>query len=246
MNIIFPPVRLLLLLLVSFSAISAPDFTQNIRDKMKELDIPVDSIKGSPVKGLYEVISNLDVYYVSVDGNYLIYGSVYDINDDMTNMTEERKSLLAKEKIIANLDKLKSFEKDMIIYPANNEKHVVTVFTDPSCPYCKKMHDDIGNYNNLGITIRYLAFPRGGVESSTYREMVRVWCADDKEAAMSKVFARKTFDSSDCENSVKEQYQLGVLLGVTGTPALISEDGRLIPGYLPPKDLLLALERTTD
>lgn len=229
------------LALVAFSSVSMAvtadkGAVYSITEKLKTLDISITSIEPSQVDGLYEVLTNRGVYYVSKNAQFLVHGSIYDLDNKMENITENSLTVLRQEK-------LKAFEKDMIVYKAEKEKHVITVFTDTSCGYCQKLHAEMADYNNLGITVRYLAFPRGGVNSNTYNTMVSIWCADDPKLAMDKAKARKQIDAKTCGNSVKEQHALGQFFGVTGTPALVLEDGSLQPGYLPANRLIQLLEK---
>jgi len=229
------------LALVAFSSfsIAAPadkGIVESITNKLNTLDISVSSINPSPVDGLYEVLTDRGVYYVSKNAQFLVHGNIYDLDNKMENVTEKSLTVLRQEK-------LKAFEKDMIVYKAEKEKHVITVFTDTSCGYCQKLHAEMADYNNLGITVRYLAFPRGGVNSNTYNTMVSIWCADDSKLAMDKAKSRKQIDAKSCNNNVKEQHALGQFFGVTGTPALVLEDGSLQPGYLPAARLITLLEQ---
>jgi len=118
----------------------------------------------------------------------------------------------------------------------------VTVFTDVSCGYCRKLHSQIADYNKLGITVRYLAFPRAGVPSANADEMQAIWCAKDPLKAMTEAKAGKKVSAASCDAKIAEQYQLGNSFGVNGTPAIVLEDGNMIPGYQPPEDLLRTLE----
>jgi thiol:disulfide interchange protein DsbC len=211
------------------------DITKNITGKMKMLKMKVFSINKSVVKGLYQVQTNDGIYYVSADGRYLINGRVYDLNNDMENVTE-------KALRVWRLKKIEAFKSDMIIYKAKKQKHVITVFTDTSCAYCKKLHLEIPDYNRLGITVRYLAFPRNGINSETYGNMVSIWCAKNRKLAMNNSKNGKGVKDKTCKNTVKEQYELGVAMGIRGTPAIILEDGSLKPGYLPPQNLLMVIE----
>ncbi|WP_022940934.1 bifunctional protein-disulfide isomerase/oxidoreductase DsbC [Psychromonas hadalis] len=220
----------------SFAVMADKASIASITTKLNSLDIFITSIEASPVDGLYEVLTNRGVYYVSKNGQFLVHGSIYDLDNEMQNITEESLTVLRQEK-------LKAFEKDMIVYKAENEKHVITVFTDTSCGYCQKLHAEMADYNNFGITVRYLAFPRGGMRSSAYNTMVSIWCADDPKLAMDNAKSRKKIESKTCKNSVKEQHELGQFFGVTGTPALILEDGSLQPGYLPADRLIKMLEQ---
>lgn len=122
------------------------------------LGLEVNSITASPVEGLYQAITNRGVLYITADGSKLIHGNIYDLNNQMNNLTE--KALAGPR-----LDMLKEFESKMLVYKAKDEKHVVTVFTDITCGYCRKLHREMKDYNDLGITVRYLAYPRQGVPS---------------------------------------------------------------------------------
>ena len=207
-----------------------------ITAKMNAMQIPVTSVTAFVVEGLYEVITDKGIFYISKNGQYLIQANVYDLDNNMENVSE--KSLVALRK-----KRLKAFEKEMIVYKAAEEKHVITVFTDTSCGYCQKLHAQMADYNRLGITVRYLAFPRGGLKSSAYRTMVSIWCAEDQKLAMDNAKKGRQVAYKTCKNSVIEQYELGLFFGVNGTPAIILEDGTLKPGYLPADRLLQMLEQ---
>lgn len=232
-------------MLVSTSsfAVLVKDVNETLTKKLQSLKVDVKSISESPVAGLYEVTTEGAIYYISEDGQFLINGNMYDLNNGMKNLTSEKVEALQRAKTEVHFAKMKDFEKDMIVYKAKDEKHVVTVFTDTSCGYCQKLHAEIEDYNKLGITIRYLAFPRGGIKSSTYNTMVSVWCAKDPKLAMDNAKRRRSISSATCENTVKEQFELGVALGVNGTPALFLEDGTSMPGYLPADRLIKTLEQ---
>ncbi|MGB5446057.1 MAG: disulfide isomerase DsbC N-terminal domain-containing protein, partial [Psychromonas sp.] len=217
MAIIFPKKGVICaLLLTGFSVLvsatesaSLSAVEQKITSKMKSLNIPVETISPSVIAGLYEVTSKGDIYYVNGDVTHLIYGSIYDLDNQMMNLTEHKKAQLSRDNVTKNMGKIKSFEKDMIVFKADDEKHVVTVFTDPTCSYCQKLHSEMADYNKAGITIRYLAFPRGGINSPTYHSMVSIWCSDDPKEALSNAKKRRSIPSKTCDNTVKEQYELG-------------------------------------
>ncbi|TKB53000.1 bifunctional protein-disulfide isomerase/oxidoreductase DsbC [Ferrimonas aestuarii] len=193
-------------------------------------------ISPSPVAGLYEVVTPQGLFYVSEDGSKLVHGQIYDINDSMKNLTETRMNGMR----VAALEKVKG---SAIEFKAPNEKHVVTVFTDISCGYCRKLHNEMQNYLDAGITIRYLAFPRGGERSAAWAQMEKLWCAADPKAAMgdAKAGEKLTNDSCDKAKAIAEHYQLGNLFGVNGTPAMVLEDGTLVPGYVPAERLQMQL-----
>ncbi|MGL5392060.1 MAG: bifunctional protein-disulfide isomerase/oxidoreductase DsbC [Shewanella sp.] len=220
------------------SALAAPSpaDTEVIKQKMSDmLDVEVISLQDSAIDGFYEAITNRGVLYISRDGSKMLHGNLYDLDKGMKNLTD---AALAGPRLAM----IKPLEQNMLVYKAKNEKHVVTVFTDVSCGYCRKLHNEIAEYNKLGITIRYLAFPRAGVPSANADEMQSIWCAKDNLQALNDATNGKSVAKASCDAKIAEQYNLGMSLGVNGTPAIILQDGNLIPGYQPPADLLRTLE----
>lgn len=201
----------------------------------RKVGLAVEKISPSPIKGLSEVLTERGLFYVSNDGSFFVQGDVYNIDKGMKNETETTLIEVRKKG-------LKEFAGQMITYKAKNEKYQVNVFTDTSCGYCRKMHSQIDEYNALGITVNYLAFPRNGVNSRAYLDLVSVWCADDTQSALTEAKMNNNIAMRQCKNSVKEQYQFGAKVGVNGTPAVVLNDGTLIPGYRKPADLLKMLQ----
>lgn len=196
-----------------------------------------DEVAEAPVSGLYEVAYGPKVYYVSLDGRYLFSGELYDLKN-RTNLTEKNRSG-ARVKALGEID-----ESSLIVYKAKGEeKHVITVFTDIDCGYCRKLHSGMAKMNELGITVRYMAFPRAGLNSPSYDKAVSVWCAKDRNKAMDTAKSGATPEAASCDSPVKEQLALGQMLGVTGTPAILLQDGTLMPGYMPPQQLSMALDK---
>ena len=193
-------------------------------------------INPSPMAGVSEVLIGPRLFYISNDGKYLLQGSLIDMAT-RTDISEERRNGLR----LAAINELG--EEKMIVFPAKDARHTITVFTDIDCGYCRKLHDEIAQYNDKGITVRYLAFPRAGVGSASYNKAVSVWCEKDKQSAMTRSKAGEDLPKAECDNPVKEEYELGQMIGVTGTPALILEDGAMLPGYIPPARLAKALDQ---
>jgi len=144
---------------------------------------------------------------------------------------------------MAAIDKLG--EDSMIIFSPKNGKvkHTITVFTDIDCGYCRKLHSAIDEYNELGIRVRYLAYPRAGIGSASYDKAVAVWCAKDRKKAMTQAKNNQSVNSGKCANPVAEHFEMGSKIGVRGTPALVLESGQLVPGYVPPQRLAAILEK---
>lgn len=190
--------------------------------------VSAQDIKPSPVDGVYEVDMGGDVSYVSADGRYIIAGDLYEI-DTRRNLTEDKRALAR----VRELGKLK--ESDMIVFkPTGAVRHTVTVFTDVDCGYCRKLHADIGQLNQMGIEVRYLAYPRRGPGSADWRKMEAVWCSKDRKTAITQAKLGQSVTSASCATPVANQYELGGELGVRGTPAIFSASGEYIGGYLAP------------
>ena len=140
-------------------------------------DLKLDSVKASPVTGLYEVVFGAEVIYLSSDGKYLIQGSIIE-TATRKNLTEDARSA-GRTQVLNDLK-----EEDMVVFAPEKTEYTVTVFTDIDCGYCRKLHDEIDAYNALGIKIRYVAYPRAGVGSTAFNKAETVWCADDRQSAM--------------------------------------------------------------
>jgi thiol:disulfide interchange protein DsbC len=174
--------------------------------------------------------------YVSMDGKYLVDGQVIEMAS-RRNLTEAAKGEVRRKRLDAVTSDMR------VIYPATSDlRHKVTIFTDIDCGYCRKLHQEMAQYNELGIEIDYLFFPRAGIPSNSYDKAVSVWCSGDRNAALTDAKAGNDPAPMDCANPVEQHFELGRELGVTGTPAVLTEDGTLIPGYVPPATLLARLE----
>ncbi|MAX53125.1 MULTISPECIES: DsbC family protein [unclassified Methylophaga] len=201
-------------------------------------DVKVTSLKAVDDTGFYEAVINGQILYFSKDGRYVIQGDMVSL-DSRINLTEQRRVSLRKD-ALAKLD-----EKDMIIFGPQKAKYTITVFTDIDCGYCRKMHAEMEKYNDLGIRVRYLSFPRGGIGSKSYDDAVNVWCAADRQKAMTKAKQGQEIPTKTCANPVKAEFELGQQLGVQGTPSIFLESGQNLPGYLPPEKLIQVLDENS-
>lgn len=195
--------------------------------------LKVLSVQESEAKGLYEVQStNGETIYTTSDGQYLLTGDLLKITDKgIANVTEEARAGQRQKTMESYGD------EGVIAFKASNEKAVIDVFTDIDCPYCRKLHDEVSQLNEYGITVNYYAYPRSGPGQPSFVKYVSVWCAEDQQSAMSSAKAGKSVPAATCENPVLEQFQLGQRVGVTGTPAIVLEDGNIVRGYVPAKSL---------
>lgn len=195
----------------------------------------VDSIGESVVPGVYEVTMGPQVIYMSADGRYMMQGRLIDL-ESREDLTEPRRAAARKSAV----DKVG--EDRMVIFAPKDYKHTVTVFTDIDCGYCRKLHGEIDKYQDAGIRVRYVFFPRAGVGSESYKEAVSVWCADDRQKAMTDAKAGRPVEAKTCDNPVADHLELGQQLSISGTPAIVLENGDLLPGYVPADRLAAALK----
>jgi thiol:disulfide interchange protein DsbC len=242
------PIRLLPLLLslaavpafaddTTAAAAKAPaDPAKVISEKLPGID--KSSIKATPVPGVYEVGVGANIAYVSGDARYLLRGDLIDLDSDV-NLTEQRRSEERVEQL-AGLG-----EDNMIIFgpPAKDAKYEITVFTDLDCGYCRKLHSEIAQLNSMGVRVRYVFYPRSGPNTPSWKKAEEVWCAPDRKSAFTAAKAGQSIASQDCgPTPVSEEWEMGQAFGVRGTPAIITAQGTLIAGYLPPSQLVARLD----
>jgi thiol:disulfide interchange protein DsbC len=200
-------------------------------------DMKIDEVRPSPMKDIYEVVMGGDVTYISADGRYLIAGDLYEI-DSRTNLTENGRQK-SRIQALAKLD-----EKDMIVFKPAKVKHTITVFTDVECGYCRKLHSEIAQLNDRGVQVRYLAYPRAGPGTDDWAKMEAVWCSTDRKKAITEAKAGKAVKAAQCATPIAKQYKLGEQLGVRGTPAIFTDTGEYIGGYLAPDQMVSKLDGT--
>lgn len=230
------PGLLALSLLLATAVVSAE--TTPIEQRLSGLlpNVSDAVINETPMPGIMEVRIGSDILYMSDDGRYLFQGRVVDL-ETQRDLTDAAMASVRKDQI-NSLDRA-----EFVSFGNDGADYELLVFTDPDCGFCRRLHEKMDEYNAAGIRIHYLAFPRAGEGSQTYNNMVSVWCADDRQGAMDVAKAGGTPRAATCDNPVLEQYQLGQRLGVTGTPSLMTFNGDIIPGYVPPDQLRERLDR---
>lgn len=235
-----------LLLTLFVLSVEAQDLSgsQELISKLKQSlevssqgQLQILAIKDTPLTGIFEIELNTgELLYSDVTGSYLFAGDMYQTTaSGLMNLSSETRQIRTKEKI-ANIS-----EDEMIIYtPEVDVKATLTVFTDVDCTYCRALHKDVEELLEQGIEIRYLAYPRGGEAADSYEKMISVWCSGDRHKSLTQAKNGQNLPERECETPILDHYQLGNEIGISGTPALIFPDGRLIPGYMD-VDRLVAL-----
>jgi thiol:disulfide interchange protein DsbC len=198
-------------------------------------NVAIELIDEAPLPGFREVVVAGQALYVSDDGRYLLQGSLFDV-EEKRDLSQAGLSRVRRE-LVAQIP-----TRDRIVFAPPNPRHTVTVFTDVECGYCRRLHEEMAEYNKRGIAIEYLAFPRMGLETDDSRLMVSVWCSGDRRKAITDAKAGRNVPARDCPNPVAAHYQLGQRIGLTGTPLILAEDGTQMPGYMPPDALLAVLD----
>jgi len=195
----------------------------------------VQAITPTPIAGLYQTIANGQVLYLTGDGRYVIQGDAFDIKTrtplNAVTMNHLRRDAIAKLQ-----------PAQMIRYAPANPKYTVTVFTDVDCPYCRAFHTNIAEINKLGIAVDYLFWPRTGLGTPSAQKAVDVWCASDRQTALTHAFEGKSPGGASCQSPVAHDFNLGVDLGVDGTPTVIADNGVVLGGYVDPQELLRRLQ----
>lgn len=218
---------------------ASADVLNTIRKRLMNVrpDLVILSAVNTPVRGLYQAqIENGPVIYTTADGAFFLTGDLFAVRtNELVNLAEEER----QKTRVARLASVK--ESEMIVFAPKVTKASVTVFTDIDCGYCQKLHREVPELNKLGVEVRYLAYPRAGVGSDAFSKLVTAWCADDKKMALTRLKNREALPPKSCANPVARQFELGQQFGISGTPALITDDGRLLPGYMPAAELAARL-----
>jgi len=212
---------------------------EDVRAKMAAMfdAIEPENVNPSPIDGWFAIQQGSIVAYVSDDGRYLLQGDLIDL-ETQVNLSEQSRNT-ARRDIIATVE-----DDDAILFSPLDVKHSITVFTDVDCAYCRKLHSQIDEYLSAGIEVRYLLYPRNGPASEAWSTSEEVWCAKDRNQALTAAKLDRGFESTQCDASaISEHYGLGREIGLSGTPAIVLEDGTLISGYLPPAQLSMRLQQ---
>lgn len=232
---LFPKTAFLILGLIT-SILSSHADGQSLRDKLSaaietasQNQLQIIDIGETPLPNIYRVELNTgEMLYSDASGDYLFAGDMYKTSAaGLLNLSAGTRAVRTQEKIAAIP------EEEMIIFtPEQETRATITVFTDVDCTYCRALHGDMEELLARGVQVRYMAYPRGGEQAESYNKMISVWCSDDRKKSMSQAKNGQNLPERDCETPVLKHHALGNQLGITGTPALVMPDGRLIPGYM--------------
>jgi thiol:disulfide interchange protein DsbC len=232
-----PRVVALLLAFLAAPALAAGEAEVIQRQLAKTFpEVRADQLTPSPIPGLFELRIGPQVAYVSADGRFLVRGDIIDVASN-DNLTEARRGA-ARLSAIDDVG-----EGRMIVFSPKQLKHTINVFTDVDCGYCRKLHREIDQYLAQGIRVRYLFFPRSGPNTEGWTKAEQVWCSPDRNAALTKSKRGEVLGAKPCNpNPVQQHYSLGIDFGVQGTPAIITDTGELLPGYVPAGELAAYLD----
>ena len=197
-------------------------------------DLEVTDIAESPIPGVLELTTGAQIVYITPDAKYVLEGNLIDIQQRV-NITERRQGTI-QYAAISSMD-----ESKMVVYrpaEADDKKRTITIFTDTSCPYCSRLHQEVSGLLSEGVSVRYLLYPRAGLGSDAHQELESVWCADDPLVAMTEAKARRPIARKTCDNPIEEHIALARQVGLQGTPLIFLDNGTKIPGYRPAAELL--------
>ncbi len=208
----------------------------DLAEKFPSLE--ADEIYESPLPGIVEIRQGAMVGYLSIDGRYLFRGDILDLEGDR-NLTRDAMA-------VGRLELLSEFsDEDAVTFAPEETRYTVTVFTDVDCGWCRELHKEIADYNALGISVRYLMWPRGGPGSVAWAKAEQVMCADNRQEALTRAKNDQPLPEADCDTSIlRKHFDVGYRMGVNGTPAIVTDTGEFIGGYKPAQALAAILART--
>ena len=238
-------ISMLLISLLTLSAFAVTAQAQSLREKLEvaieaasQNQLEIISLNPTPLPNIYEVELNTgEILYSDISGDYLFAGDMYQTTTaGLLNLSSSKRQERNLEKI-ANVP-----EEEMILFTPEVVKATITVFTDVDCTYCRALHRDLEKLMEAGIEVRYMAYPRGGENADSFAKMISVWCSDDRKQALTQAKNGQNLPERNCDTPILSHYALGNELGISGTPALVFPDGRVIPGYLETERLAAMLK----
>ncbi len=227
------PVIVAALAIASFAQAGGDEQLAEIRKMVDEMfpNIEGEIVLYAPIEGWVTIQKGSILAYMSTDGRYLLQGDLIDL-DAGVNLSENARNQ-ERRRLIDDVG-----DEQFITFTPESVRHSITVFTDIDCTYCRRMHAQIDEYLDQGIEVRYLLYPRNGPRGKSWGTSEKVWCASDRNSALTAAKLDRNFDSFACDaKAVTSHYSLGRDVGLTGTPAIVLQDGTLLSGWLPPSAL---------
>jgi len=220
------------------TATESPASKAKLYDSIKQVfssqqpGIAVSRVSASPIPDLYELVSEGRIYYISKNADFIIDGNLFDV-PTLTNLTKKRKVGL-------HLDLINEVnENDMIVYqPQQPVTGTVTIFTDSSCPYCQKLHAEIDVLLEAGVKVRYMLYPRAGIDSDAFVELQSVWCADNPQIALTQVKRGESIVLKSCKNPIEKHMKVAHSVDLVGTPLIYLDNGEMVAGYQSANELI--------
>ncbi len=181
------------------------------------------AVRSSTIPGVYEVSMGSNIAYTDKSGRYFIFGHLFDMQEQK-NLTAERQR--EAQKIAFPTQALENAIKIV----KGDGSRTFAVFSDPDCPYCKKLEGELARLDN--VTIYLFLYPLESLHPEAKTTAMRIWCAPDKAVAWNAfMLTGKKPPLTACKNPIHDNVTLGASLGIAGTPTLIAEDGRAWPGF---------------
>ena len=210
---------------------------EKVREKASKMFRGVGdaTIVESPAKNVYRIGFDTGGFaFAYVDGDFVLLGDSYNV-EELVNLTEKA----TNERMIAAIDEVPTSK--MIVYGPKDAKRHITVFTDIDCGFCRKLHNEVPALNEAGVQVRYLAYPRAGINSGSYNKYVSVWCNDDQQQSLTDAKNGKSVPAATCDNPIAETHGVAKSIGIRGTPTVVLDNGSVNPGYAPAADLIKQL-----
>ncbi len=229
----------IILMLFAASLIWAqqPSVLENLK-KILPQGLNINFYEESEIENFYVVnVANNQILYVSNDFKYVFAGDVISLDNGAPSSLNELYQAKLVKQVMSLLEDTRT-----ISFTAENEKHLIKVFTDISCGYCRLLHSQIDDYLALGISIEYYGFPRDGLQTQVFEDMQSAWCSDDPKLSITKLKAGDDVEEKTCQNPIQMHYEYGQLLGITGTPSIFLSNGQKLSGYIPASELIKIIE----
>ena len=225
------------LFLISAIIFSDEEIERNIQ-KILPSGFEINFIEQSEVPNFYVVnVLNNQILYVSHDYKFVFAGDLIGIQDEGIVSINDKYKTKFTQKLISTIKPGESID-----FISEKERYRIKVFTDVSCAYCRLFHSEIEEYLEKGITIQYLGFPRDGLEGKVFNNMQSAWCSNNKKQSLTKLKLGEEIKKELCQNPIREHFRIGSLIGITGTPTIVLNDGRKFSGYIPADQLIKLIE----